>query len=88
MKRQSLPKQQLRLRFHKSKLAQYIKNTIGKNILFFVDSQETIDYLYKQFDSCIPKKQIHQMFIRIVDKHIDKERLKTRKKDKNLIISK
>ena len=51
--------------------------------MFFVDSQETIDYLYKQFDSCIPKKQIHQMFIRIVDKHIDKERLKTRKKDKN-----
>ena len=50
--------------------------------MFFVDSQETIDYLYKQFDSCIPKKQIHQMFIRIVDRHIDKERLKTRKKDK------
>ena len=83
MKKQSLSKQQLLLRFHKSKLAQYIKNTIGKNILFFVDSQETIDYLYKQFGSCIPKKQIHQMFIRIVDKHIDKERLKTRKKDKN-----
>ena len=83
MKRQSLPKQQLRLRFHKSKLAQYIKNTIGKNILFFVDSQETIDYLYNKFGSCIPKKQIHQMFVYVVDKHIDKERLKTRKKDKN-----
>lgn len=83
MKRQSLPKQQLRLRFHKSKLAQYIKNTIGKNILFFVDSQETIDYLYNKFGSCIPKKQIHKMFIHVVDKHIDKERLKTRKKDKN-----
>ena len=83
MKKQSLSKQHFLLRFNKSKLVQYIKNTIGKNILFFVDSQETIDYLYKQFDSCIPKKQIHQMFIRIVDKHIDKERLKTRKKDKN-----
>ena len=83
MKKQSLSKQHFLLRFHKSKLAQYIKNTIGKNILFFVDNQETIDYLYKQFSSCIPKKQIHQMFIRIVDKHIDKERLKTRKKDKN-----
>lgn len=83
MKRQSLPKQQLRLRFHKSKLAQYIKNTIGKNILFFVDSQETIDYLYNKFGSCIPKKQIHQMFVHVVDKHINKERLKTRKKDKN-----
>lgn len=83
MKRQSLPKQQLRLRFHKSKLAQYIKNTIGKNILFFVDSQETIDYLYNKFGSCIPKKQIHQMFVHVVDKYIDKERLKTRKKDKN-----
>lgn len=83
MKRQSLPKQQFMLRFHKSKLAQYIKNTIGKNILFFVDSQKTIDYLYNQFGSCIPKKQIHHMFIHMVDKHIDKERLKTRKKDKN-----
>lgn len=83
MKKQSLSKKLFLLRFNKSKLVQYIKNTIGKNILFFVDSQETIDYLYKQFGSCIPKKQIHQMFIRIVDKHIDKERLKTRKKDKN-----
>lgn len=83
MKKQSLSKQQFLLRFNKSKLAQYIKNTIDKNILFFVDSQETINYLYNKFGSCIPKKQIHQMFIRIVDKHIDKERLKTRKKDKN-----
>ena len=83
MKKQSLSKQQVQIRFHKSKLAQYIKNTIGKNILFFVDSQETINYLYNKFGSCIPKKQIHQMFIHAVDKHIDKERLKTRKKDKN-----
>ena len=83
MKKQSLSKQHFLLRFHKSKLAQYIKNTIGKNILFFVDSLETIDYLYNKFGSCIPKKQIHHMFIRMVDKHIDKERLKTRKKEKN-----
>ena len=83
MKRQLLSKQRTLLRFHKLKLAQYIKNTIGKNILFFVDSQETIDYLYNKFGSCIPKKQIHKMFVHVVDKHIDKERLKTRKKDKN-----
>lgn len=83
MKRQLLLKQLTLLRFHKSKLAQYIENTIGKNILFFFDSQKTIDYLYNQFGSCIPKKQIHHMFIHMVDKHIDKEHLKTRKKDKN-----